>query len=77
MAAEPPTQAVPVATLADINTRFAGLADVPAEHQQVRGVILAVAQDWHLRIKDGPAKDDALDALERAVELACKAIQAA
>jgi hypothetical protein len=66
-----------VVTLTDVNARFAGLVDVPRGHQQVRGVGLAVAQDWLLRIPDGPAKDKAIDALFHAVDLACEAIPAA
>jgi hypothetical protein len=63
--------------LADVCERFAGLSDVPKEHREIRGVILAVAQDWLVRLEDGPAKDEAIDHLFQAAELACKVARAA
>lgn len=59
--------------LAELSARFAGLADVPEPHRQVRGVILAVAQDWLVRLEDGPAKSKAIDTLLHAADLACEA----
>jgi hypothetical protein len=52
--------------------RFAALDDDHDQEQarHVRGTALAVAQDWLVRLPDGPLKDLAIDALEEAARLA-------
>lgn len=61
-------------TLDDILRRFATLADDDQPVRHIRGVALAVAQDWLVRLPPGPAKDKALDTLEEAAELACETL---
>lgn len=46
--------------------------DSPAT-QHVRGTALAVAQDWLIRLPDGPEKQQAIDFLDMAAVLACEA----
>lgn len=49
------------------------MAVEPTSAKVVRGVVLAVAMDWQVRLKDGPEKEAALTRLAEAVELAAAA----
>lgn len=64
----------PPVTLNDILARYAALADDTGPVRHVRGVVLAVAEDWLIRLPAGKAKTAALDRLEEAAELACEAL---
>ena len=65
-----------IAALDDIFARFAALVDEPEPARSVRGPLLAVAQDWLIRLPEGTAKELALWHLERAGEAACDALKA-
>lgn len=43
------------------------------EHAHVRGTVLAVGMDWLIRVPAGKARDDAIERLVEAAELACTA----
>lgn len=60
-------------TLNDLLFRFAALADEPEPVRDVRGITLAVAQYWLIKLPDSPSKVEALDYLSLAREAACKA----
>jgi hypothetical protein len=62
-----------LSALDDLLLRFAALADDSEPVRHVRGVALAVAMEWLIRLQDGPAKDRALCKLSEAAELACEA----
>jgi len=49
-----------IAALDDILTRFAALAEEPEPVRSVRGPVLALAQDWLIRLPDGAARELAL-----------------
>lgn len=54
--------------------RFAALSDMQrVEHAHVRGTVLAVGMDWLIRVPAGKARDDAIERLVEAAELACTA----
>lgn len=55
--------------------RLAALSDMaqPPEHAFVRGTVLAVGLEWVIRLPAGKAKDDAIERLVEAAELACAA----
>lgn len=58
------------APLDDVLAQFAALADDSAPVRHIRGTALAVAQDWLIRLPDGPGKAKAIDALADAADLA-------
>jgi hypothetical protein len=62
--------------LDELNTRFAPLVAEPERARIVRGVGIAVAQDWEVWLPECPAKDQALERLHEAVTLACDAAAA-
>jgi hypothetical protein len=62
-----------VAALDDILARFAALAEEPEPVRSVRGPLLAMAQDWLVRLPEGEPKRRALDYLELAGAAACDA----
>lgn len=59
-------------TLNALLRRFAVPAEGPAG--VVRGTVLAIAQDWFVRLPAGPSRDQALDCLEQAADRACEAL---
>ncbi len=60
-------------TLDDLLRRFAvSAADGPT--RTVRGTVLAIAQDWFVRLPAGPSRDEALNCLEQAADRACEAL---
>ena len=65
----------PPITLDDVMHRFAALSDMgqPPEHAHVRGTVLAVGMEWVIHLPESKAKDDALERLAEAAELACAA----
>jgi hypothetical protein len=69
--------ALPIRSLSDLYRRFAAFSvdDPPVRH--VRGTALAMAQDWWVRLPDGPAKDAALNLLSEAAKVACEAYEPA
>lgn len=52
--------------LDDLLTRFAALAEEPEPVRSVRGPVLALAQDWLVRLPEGEPKRRALRCLELA-----------
>lgn len=63
-----------IAALDDILVRFAGLVDEPEPVKGVRGPVLAMAQDWLVRLPEGEGKKQALYYLELAGAAACEAV---
>lgn len=61
--------------LRDVHARFAALStsQEPEPVRTVRGIALAVAEEWLTRLPAGPTRDQALAALGDAVDLAVKA----
>lgn len=64
-------------SLAELRSRLAGLADVPEDERLVRGMTLALAEGWVIRLPDGRAKERALFHLLEAAEAACEAVRTA
>jgi hypothetical protein len=64
-------------TLDDVNRLFLPLPEHPQDSRIVRGVLLAVAQDWAVRLPDRPQKAAAIGRLVDAADLACEAIASA
>lgn len=65
----------PLIELRDVHERFAALSTStePEPVRTMRGVGLAVAEHWLIRLPAGPARDKALAALSDAVDLAAEA----
>jgi hypothetical protein len=63
------------APLDEILVRFAALAEEPEPVRSVRGPVLALAQDWLIRLPDGDHKKRALHYLEQAGAAACDAYE--
>lgn len=63
-------------TLDDLLRRFAVLPVGDGPSRTVRGTVLAVAQDWLVRLPAGPDRDQAIACLEQAADRACEALTA-
>jgi type III secretory pathway component EscV len=61
-------------TLDDLLRRFAVLPVGDGPTRTVRGILLAIAQDWLITLPPGPEKDQAIDYLALAAERACGAL---
>lgn len=66
-------KASPIAASDLVTRRFASHPTDTPTSRYVRGVLLVIAQDWDRILPDGEEKQQALDHLDRAGELACAA----
>ena len=63
-------------TLDDLFRRFAVLPSSDGPSRTVRGTMLAVAQDWLVILPAGKDRDQAIECLAEATDLACDALTA-
>lgn len=61
-------------TLDDLMRRFGVLPFGDGPSRTVRGTMLAVAQDWLVRLPAGKDRDQAIECLAEAADLACEAL---
>lgn len=64
----------PPSTLNDILARFAPLIMEPEPVRGVRGPAMALGMDWLLRLPEGKLKDQAIETLGLAADLAVESL---
>ncbi|MFG2001667.1 hypothetical protein ACGFNU_21205 [Spirillospora sp. NPDC048911] len=67
----------PIISLDDIHARFGALSERPEPERTLRGLTLALAEYYLVKLPDEPAKAKAIEALEDAMDFACEALTGA